>query len=686
MTAPVISGGVGSEASSMPRPSGAVVGDLVVQIFVSVSPGSGGYVGNVFTLPANTTVIGRTRGSSNFAPELAAGYKVLDSGDPANFSYTNALGTATLLGTFRVTGFDPANPITPIPASSNNSNTTNVIELLLGSVDNLKDGKLIVIGTRAKADDLIVSGMDETYKFNHSNATSLGMTILTLDLPNAGSSGNKLIESVSDIASRMRGLMFVINAVPDAPPPPDPDTDFTSTSIDATTDGYLLSFTADGNDTVAAVALKAGSTAPSAAQVLAGNNASDVDVTTVGGAKNSVFASASTPAQLALTGLTLPIYDVYIAVDTNKVTFAGQYKLPPSGYQYKVVNLGGGALPGTTVLPSGTVGDGSVGSDVLEISSNISPQNVAIAPTAKGGFALAERIVGRTYFSLRTYDYSAQTWATVAGVTSGDRQQWIVNNGIPYEVAQIPDQEWWTGVPIEELDLSNVYLDDPEGDPLIFEIDPPLPAGIEVYETVDQDGPRYILRGTPEDGEEGEDTYSITITDPYTDSAELTVDISVGTGATVPEVDDGETSLTDAITAIETAGLSVETIQYQESDTVQNGDVISIYPASGTRVPPGSTVYLVVAGLQYSTESAVLVNNTGTKWPEGTEVEYRIYTDGDVDSPTTRTHDSHGTGTVNADGRITLEGGSGGAFWYEIYKTNADKSLSIIFSDQGEFQ
>jgi len=685
MTNPVIIDGIQSQANPAPRPNNASVGDLIVQIYSSLTPGSA-YSGDVFSLPVNFTELGRERGPSTFAPELAACFKILASGDPATFSYSNALGTATLIGTFRVTGFDPANPISPIPASGNNSydaGATNVTELFLSSVNNLKDGTLVVIGTRTKADALVAAGMTPKYTFDHSNNTSLGMTMLTLDLSAAGSSGDKLVQSVGAIASKMRALMFVINAVPETPPDPDPGTEFTATGIDPTTTGYNLPFTTDGNETVSAVAVIAGSSAPNATQIHAGQNGSGAAAERA----NSTAAVASVPGQLSLTGLDFPIYDVYLAVDADVVAFTGQMTLPPAGYQYLVADLGGSALPAESVMDADTAGNGATGSDILEISTSVSPQGVGITPTETGGFELASSLIGRCSFETRTYDYSAGAWHTESGLSAGQRKLWYINNNAPEEISAIPAQQWWTGIPIDEIRLDGLYVSDAEGDSLTFSIDPALPAGVTIDQVENQDGPYWRISGTPSDGEEGSDDYTITVTDAATDTVVMTdVTITVGTGVNVPDVDDEETTLSDAIDAILAAGLDVGGILYDPNSSVDEGNVVSVSPVGGTRVAPGSVVNMIVSGGAYFARSGILKNNTGSVYPEGTVVSYRYWIDGDVDSPSTRLPDFYETDVeVDADGQIQMSSVSGGTFWYDIYKTNADKSLSIIFSDQGEF-
>ena len=104
MTAPTIYDVVSaSSLNSAPRPSGTAIGDLLIFAAATLSPGSS-TSGDLQTLPANFSLIRRERGVSGFAPELLIGYKIIDANDPASFSFTTVLGSASNIVMIRILG------------------------------------------------------------------------------------------------------------------------------------------------------------------------------------------------------------------------------------------------------------------------------------------------------------------------------------------------------------------------------------------------------------------------------------------------------------------------------------------------------------------------------------------------------------------------------------------------------
>lgn len=688
MTAPTIYGVVSASSSnSAPRPSGTAIGDLLIFAAATLSPGSS-TSGDLQTLPANFSLIRRERGVSGFAPELLIGYKIIDANDPASFSFTTVLGSASNIVMIRILGgeFNPTSPINTVSGAVQgaNGNNVNVGTLSVDAINVLSDALSVLLAAHSSTNDVSLDGdvMDKYGEYNQSGSTG-AISVFDKAIVSAGTFGPVGVTGTSN--TRMRAVLFSVNAIPETPPDPDPGTEFTDTDIEPTTRGYNLPFTTDGNGTVSAVAVIAGTSAPSATQIHEGKNAAGTVLPA--GQRNSVSAQADTTSQIGLSGLDFPIYDVYLAVDEDVVAFTGQMTLPPAGYQHQVADLGGSALPAESVMDADTAGNGATGSDILEISLTVSPQGIGITPTETGGFELASALSGRCSFETRTYDYSASAWHTESGLSAGQRKVWYINNNAPDEVTAIPAQQWYTGVAIDEIRLDGLHVSDAEGDSLTFSVNPALPTGITINQVSNQDGPYWRISGTPADGEEGEDDYTITATDVATDILAMTdVTITVGTGVDVPDIDDEATTLEDAVDALTTAGLEVGDVIYDPDSAVDAGNVASASPAGGTRVAPGTQVSLIVSGHTFITLSDVLFNNANSLYPEGTLLSYRIYYGGDVDTPTSRICDMSETDVaVDANGKITLHGDQGGTFWYEVYKANTDKSLSIIFSNQGEF-
>lgn len=666
----------GAASGTFPRPANLSVGE---QIWVSIQTTSpANYTGDIFVMPAGFEVVSPVRGPGISAPELIVATKEAASDEPSSyaFSMSGAGGYASIGCVWRSTETYDVEPYYPGQVSSANSNTSNVSSLSLASVNYNAQDKVVCCATCPKDASVTVSGLGLEYSAAHSNNAGLRLSVLSSDVATSGSTGENIVQATA--ASRMRAAMFVVRAIPEAPPEPDEGTDFTSIDVEPTTSGYNLPFEVDGNDTVSVVAVIAGSAQPSATQVHEGKNQAGTVLPAA--QRNSVSATADTPAQISLTGLDLPLYSVAVAVGDNVEWFPDEYTLPLSGYQYQVVDLGGGSLPSETVLPAGTAGNGSVGSDVLEISATVAPQGVGLTPTAKGGLSLNNQITGRTSFEVRTYDYSAGTWATIAGLSAGERQRWYFNNGIPVEVTPIPAQQWFVGIPIEEIRLDKNYVSDPESDDLTYSVDPTLPAGISIEIINDQDGPRAVITGTPE--EESEDDYVITVTDEATDTVALTaVTITVSEGVEIPDVI-GDAS-GDAIDALNTLELSVDNIIYDPDSEEAPGTVVGIFPAVGQIVPPGTQVYLTVAGYAYYALTDPARNNTNSLIPPGTVANWALWMGGDVDSPRKGVLPDHTKeGAVfDADSRMPFGSNSPGAGWLVIDDPHAtDKSLSQIWS------
>lgn len=140
-------------------------------------------------------------------------------------------------------------------------------------------------------------------------------------------------------ASVAAGL--VISQSPAAEAFADPGSTVTLTvSLGATvtpaTDGYTITITPAANGAIRAVGVRRGATAPSAAQIDAHTDGDDV----AADAFTSLTGSNGVDADIVLTGLSLPKYDLYIA-DAGDIVSAmtDQLKSAPSGRQYAEVEL-----------------------------------------------------------------------------------------------------------------------------------------------------------------------------------------------------------------------------------------------------------------------------------------------------------------------------------------------------------
>jgi beta-lactam-binding protein with PASTA domain len=238
---------------------------------------------------------------------------------------------------------------------------------------------------------------------------------------------------------------------------------------------------------------------------------------------------------------------------------------------------------------------------------------------------------------------------------------------------------------MDEIRLDTVYVRDIDNDRLVFDLDNALPSGLEIAEIVDQDGPRLVIRGTPEPGTAGMTSHTITVTDIAGEQLVMTpFTVTVTDSAVVPDVVGDD--LATAIAAVAATGLQVASIAYAGIvDGTDEGDIFAIAPPPGTQLTPGAGVALSVAGWQFTAYSDVLLNNTDSPIEENAEVNYRLYADGDVDSPDYRDPDDKNTAIVDADGRILLKSNIAADTWVEVYKVNADRSRSEIWSGRVEF-
>jgi hypothetical protein len=623
----------------------------------------------MFTVPAGFDIIRRERGPATFSPELVVCCRVLQTGDPAAVSYQhNAAGMASLAAAVCVTGFKADAPIGSTTSGANAS-TTSVSSLDIGSVDNAQDATALLFGSRPSTGTLTATGFTSLATPSKSG-NSTALAVLKQDTTTAGTVAGTTLTSTE--AARMRGILITINAVPaivggnfDGTP--------TCSGNEA---GYEVSGVITAADTISAVAVLAGSSTPSHTQIHDGLNAAGTGAEAA--AATTVEAGAF---KLNLEPLEYPIYDVHVAVGAHVVSFTNQMTLPLAGSRYVSVDLAGGSIPSESLwYPATATGD------VVEMPLAVPPSGVPFSEvTATGGFSLAAALTGRQYIDLRTYDYSAKAWLAVEGLTAGEFGRTNVNNSAPEEIQPIPDQQVYTGIPMDEIRLDTVYVRDIDNDRLVFDLDNALPSGLEIAEIVDQDGPRWVIRGTPEPGTAGMTSHTITVTDIAGEQLVMTpFTVTVTDSAVVPDVVGDD--LATATAAVAATGLQVASIAYAGIvDGTDEGDIFAIAPPPGTQLTPGAGVALSVAGWQFTAYSDVLLNNTDSPIEENVEVNYRLYADGDVDSPDYRDPDDRNTAIIDADGRILLKSNIAADTWVEAYKVNADRSRSEIWSGRVEF-
>lgn len=337
-----------------------------------------------------------------------------------------------------------------------------------------------------------------------------------------------------------------------------------------TSSAYTVGFTANTACTIYGVAVIAGSTAPSIAQVKAGQNASG------GTAKASNNKSVSGADTLVLTpsdSPAFPVYDLYfvlsnVAGDSSRQSLSSEFLDPPAGNSFTTLTsvditspfYGTGAAAGDTV-----VYDNTTDPDLYDVTCAV---DGTVSYTSGGDDS-------RQLITVNVYDYSAGTYIG-AGV--------LVFNNLP------PDPVESEAFPLPLLFQKNVAIDsilllnfapDPEGDVVAATALTSLPPGLSITSSVLSGTPTTY--GTTTSQIQWEDSYGAT----YVDSVTITI------GDIVPDVVGSDQA--SAITTIEsTAGMVVDlTSEYDVNVTA--GRVISQTPTAGTLVVPGTSVSLVVS-------------------------------------------------------------------------------------------
>lgn len=585
-------------------------GDILI-IASLARVGTTGFAGSLLNVVGGWTQVARIRGASTYAPELLIQTKIAGASEPATVSLTKVRtddGTSVTGTAFSGAGFNTEDLL--VLLGHNNSSTTNVESLLVDG-DSVEDNTLligIIANSQYDIDDHAASGMTNVDGyFNSLSGISAGISILTQTIATGADIGDRTFTWTG--AGRACGALLVLNEEITAG-----TTNFSGTpTLTPNEGGYEYSYALTADGTASIVAVLANSSTPSSTQIHAGDNASDGDAEDFA----TATVTAATASKLNLEPLEFPVYDVHAAASTNVLSYQDQVKIPPTGYQYKEVDLDGGSLPEDSILHPGTATG-----DYLEASESVMPADVVINFTDTGGFWLENVVEGRQYFLKRQYDYSAAAWMQFGDEDAGDYTVQYVNNTAPEELDTIPDQTWTKDVAIDDIILDGVYFQDAEGDTLTIAMN--LPTGVSISQ--DANG-RNIITGTPT-GTASSTEVTGTVTDIAGDSINITswyyeVLDSVEVPSGTPGVTDEET-ITGAMDA---AGLTY-VVEYETSDTYDPGTLIGLGPASGTLVAVGSQVTIVMsAGFGFTISSdangaaITIKNNTGTPMPD-TELNY----------------------------------------------------------------
>ena len=339
----------------------------------------------------------------------------------------------------------------------------------------------------------------------------------------------------------------------------------------ATTDGYVFSAKSTGAATMYAVAMKKGSTAPTASQVKTGSPTGFV-------ARVSVAMSAGVTNTLTFTGLTLPVHDVYFILDDGStlsgvVELAAQLKLPAAGRQYIALSSLSASSPFLVVSPA------LVSGDVLDIVSK-TPAGYNVIVSSGGDVEVdAFGDESRQLLVFNAYDDSAGALIYTSDSTL------VVNNQAPTSVAQS------TTYTVAKNTAINIPLgdrfDDAENDTQILtelsSLLTPLGLGIS----------GNAITGTTPNAFSDTDHIRIQSQDQYLGVGQTEIRLVVGQQQ-IPN--SAGVLVSDYLDLVRAVGLTTGDVSWQLSISVPKGQVISTSPSYPASAVANSVIDIVGSG------------------------------------------------------------------------------------------
>lgn len=333
------------------------------------------------------------------------------------------------------------------------------------------------------------------------------------------------------------------------------------------TNDYTISGTTDGAVTIYAVACAKDSTAPSIAQVAAGNCTGDV------AALAAVNESWNGADSFILGGaLPLKIYDLYVTDSTTLYTLADEQLDVAAGYERTIL--------ASVDATSPYFGTETAAGDYCDTEAVTSPDAFVVTPETDGtisyaaGGSTARQIILGNCHDLSESDI--------------DSYQFVFNNltcGLEEDLLDDGPTLLQKDVAIATQESETLCVD-PEGDTIDVAVDA-LPTGLSLVDT-----PPWQVTGTPTAC--SEITSEFTWTDEY--GADYVESAVYQIGDLIPDVVTGGVDEATAVAAIEAVCSFTATAGTPAySDTVAEGDVISTDPISGWLSPPDQEVTYVLS-------------------------------------------------------------------------------------------
>lgn len=502
----------------------------------------------------------------------------------ATFTETAAVGHLIVMMVLDET----ANPILSSAPAFSSRTTSSITDVATSSETGTLYGVLVTSGSGAPTCTQIKAGQNSggTSAYAAANvaatatvSASVAFTSLTSGTVKDGyfcvnGTGSGLDSTVYTLLNQYKAPAF--SAAP-------------SVTARATT-SYTVGETLDGAGTVYLVTCKVPDTAPTIAQIKAGQCTGSVTATS---AFNEAVTGADTQALSGLDTTIRPIYNIYVvgtygSIDSAITTLTSQLLAAPTGQQYVVADVPwGGSANSVFANASPAVADGDVW--MAPAVASPSPSNYAITQAADGTFQVATAgDQSRQSFISNVYDISVDGW--YGTFTTYVNNHLPVCTGLPSSSGGTPGVTTvQTGVAITSIDW-NTFFTDAENDALTISLSPSsvnsIPSSLALT--------TGVLAGAIGTAATSSLTFRATdITGEFTDCAAWS--ISAFDTVTVPTVT-GQ-SFTQAANALAALQLSVPADQqsYKCRRVTAYDQILAQSPASGSVVNPFTTMHLTVA-------------------------------------------------------------------------------------------
>ena len=342
------------------------------------------------------------------------------------------------------------------------------------------------------------------------------------------------------------------------------------------TNDYTLSYTPSTSATFYAVACKKDQTAPTIAQVKAGNCTGDVAAVA---AANEAVTGADTTA---LGGsLTYPIHDLYAVLsngggDSTLATLADEMLDAPTGYQYDLLASVSATSP-CKALNDIPISPTIAAADVTKWPTATSPSSYAFTAGTDCDTSYSDPSGTRQTATLDVYDTSAGDWM------SGGPTTVYFNNSAP--ACTLPNCEFDSGetlingVAMTSVDTAAWFSDVDTGDTSVITYSGDIPANTSIT-----DG---VWTGTPSCASgDTAGSFTTTATDEAGDTETVAVTWNCYDQVAVPDCDGIDLASCSSLADAVTLGINVT---MECSDDIASNYVISQGTAASTSVDPFSS-------------------------------------------------------------------------------------------------